>query len=153
RGANPMQRMARMMVFGPRGANGFAKEYADGLMLTFSQRPDVLARGSKSAAGEGALQAEPVIEALRGWLTPDADVVGYIGVGALVSATRQVAASFPGMSVQLPDIPLGIEPVAFSLEVQDGRVETATMVPTAVIGAIRQVYEAATAPPEEDIER
>ena len=83
---------------------------------------------------------------------PDADLVGYVGVGALVSVARQAVASFPGMSVQLPDIPPGIEPVAFSLEVQDGRVETATMVPTAVIAAIKEVYEAATAPPDPDAE-
>ena len=150
RAANPMQRMARMMVFGPRGANGFAKAFGDGLMLTFSQRPDVLARGSKAAEGGEALQGQPVIEALQSWLTPDPDVVGYLGIGPLVGAVRQAAAGFPGMSLQLPDIPPGIEPVAFSLEVQDGRVETATMVPTAVIGAIREIYEAATAPPPEE---
>ena len=152
RASNPMQRMARMMVFGPRGANGFAKDFPDGLLLTFSQRPDVLARGTKATAGTDTLQAEPVIDALRGWLSPDADVVGYIGVGSLVSVARQAAASFPGMSVQLPDIAPGIEPIAFSLEVQDGRVETATMVPTAVIAAMREVYEAATAPADPDAE-
>ena len=152
RATNPMQRMARMMVFGPRGPNGFAKDFPDGLLLTFSQRPDVLARGTKAAGGVEALQSEPVVEALRAWIAPDADLVGYVGVGALVSVARQAVASFPGMSVQLPDIPPGIEPVAFSLEVQDGRVETATMVPTAVIAAIKEVYEAATAPPDPDAE-
>jgi hypothetical protein len=150
RGANPMQRMARMMVFGPRGANGFAKDFPDGLMLTFSQRPDVLERGTRAAKGEGTLESDAVVEALRAWITPDADVVGYLGVGSLVSVARQAASSFPGMSIELPDIPPGIEPIAFSLEVQDGRVETATMVPTAVIAAMREVYEAATAPPEDD---
>ena len=58
-----MQRMARTMVFGPRGPHGFAKEMPGGLLVTFSQRPDVLQRGIRAAEGKETLEAEPVIEA------------------------------------------------------------------------------------------
>jgi hypothetical protein len=150
RGIDPMQRMARTMVFGPRGPHGFAKEMPGGLLVTFSQRPDVLQRGLRAAEGKDTLEAEPVIEALRPWIAPDADIVGYVGVGSLLSVVRQAANSFPGMGLQLPDAPPSLEPVAFSVEVQDGRVETATMVPTGVIGVITEAYRASQVPDEEE---
>jgi hypothetical protein len=150
RGIDPMQRMARTMVFGPRGPHGFAKEMPGGLLVTFSQRPDVLQRGMRAAEGKETLEAEPVIEALRAWIAPDADIVGYVGVGSLLSVVRQAANSFPGMSLQLPDAPPSLEPIAFSVEVQDGHVETATMVPTGVIGVITEAYKASRVPEEEE---
>lgn len=150
RGIDPMQRMARTMVFGPRGPHGFAKEMPGGLLVTFSQRPDVLQRGIRAAEGKETLEAEPVIEALRSWIAPDADIVGYVGVGSLLSVVRQAANSFPGMSLQLPDAPPSLEPIAFSVEVQDGRVETATMVPTGVIGVITEAYKASQVPEDEE---
>lgn len=150
RGPDPMQRMARSMVFGPRGPNGFVKEMPGGLLVTFSQRPDVLQRGMRAAEGKETLESQPVIEALHAWITPDADIVGYMGVGSLLSVVRQAANSFPGMSLQLPDAPPSLEPVAFSVEVQDGRVETATMVPTGVIGVISEAWRASQAPEGED---
>jgi hypothetical protein len=150
RGIDPMQRMARTMVFGPRGPHGFAKEMPGGLLVTFSQRPDVLQRGIRASEGKETLEAEPVIEALRAWIAPDADIVGYVGVGSLLSVVRQAANSFPGMGLQLPDAPPSLEPIAFSVEVQDGRVETATMVPTGVIGVITEAYRASQVPEEEE---
>ncbi|NBV63963.1 MAG: hypothetical protein EBR71_05735 [Planctomycetes bacterium] len=144
---NPMQRLARMMVFGPRGPMGFAKSFPDGMLVTFSQRPDVLARGIKVAEGGDSLQKDAVITALQGWLTPDPDVVAYVGIGSLLNVVRQAASSFPGMGVELPDAPPGIEPIALSLEVQNGRVETATMVPTAVMGVLVELYKLQTQSP------
>jgi hypothetical protein len=150
RGIDPMQRMARTMIFGPRGPHGFAKEMSGGLLVTFSQRPDVLQRGMRAAEGKDTLETEPVIEALRAWIAPDADIVGYVGVGSLLSVVRQAANSFPGMSLQLPDAPPSLEPIAFSVEVQDGHVETSTMVPTGVIGVITEAYKASQVPEEEE---
>jgi hypothetical protein len=150
RGIDPMQRMARAMVFGPRGPHGFVKEMPGGLLMTFSQRPDVLQRGMRGAEGKDTLEAEPVVEALRAWIAPDADIVGFVGVGSLLSVVRQAANSFPGMSLQLPDAPPSLEPVAFSVEVQDGRVETATMVPTPVIGVVVEAWRASQVPEGEE---
>ena len=147
RAANPMQRLARMLVFGPRGPMGFAKTFPDGMLVTFSQRPDVLARGIKVAEGGESLQKDAVITALQGWLTPDPDVVAYVGVGSVLNVVRQAASSFPGAGVELPDAPPGIEPIALSLEVQNGRVETATMVPTAVMGVFVELYKLQTRAP------
>jgi hypothetical protein len=150
KGLDPMQRMARSIVFGPRGPHGFAKEMPGGLVVTFSQRPDVLQRAIRGAEGRDTLQGEPVIEALGAWIAPQSDLVGYVGVGSLLSMVRQAANSFPGMSLQIPDAPPSLEPVAFSVEVQDGRVETGTMVPSAVIGVISEAYRSARAAEGED---
>jgi hypothetical protein len=150
KGMDPMQRMARAMVFGPRGPHGFAKEMPGGLVITFSQRPDVLQRSIRGAEGRETLQAEPVIEALGPWIAPESDIVGYVGVGSLLSMVRQAANSFPGMSLRIPDAPPSLEPVAFSVEVQDGRVETGTMIPTAVIGVISDAYRSSQAIEGED---
>jgi hypothetical protein len=54
------------------------------------------------------------------------------------------------MSLQLPDAPPSLEPVAFSVEVQDGRVETATMVPTPVIGVVVEAWRASQVPEGEE---
>jgi hypothetical protein len=136
-----------MLVFGPRGPMGFAKSFPDGMLVTFSQRPDVLARGIKVAEGGDSLQKDAVITALQGWLTRDPDVVAYVGIGSLLNVVRQAASSFPGAGVELPDAPPGIEPIALSLEVQNGRVETATMVPTAVMGVLVELYKLQTQSP------
>jgi hypothetical protein len=149
---DPMQRMARSMVFGPRGPSGFVKELEGGLLVTFSQRPDVLQRGMRAAGGVDTIEDEPIIEALRPWLTPDADIMGFVGVGSLLGAVRQAANSFPGMSLQLPDAPPNLEPLAFSMEAQDGRVETATMIPTPVIGVMVEAWRAANEPEDDRLE-
>jgi hypothetical protein len=61
---------------------------------------------------------------------------------------RQAASSFPGGGIELPDAPPGLEPVAFAMQVQDSRVETATMVPSGVIGVMAELYRIRTQPPE-----
>jgi len=152
RNADPMQRLARMMVFGPRGPMGFAKTFPDGMLVTFSQRPDVLQRGITLTEGAESLQADPVIVALRAWLSPDPDMVAYVGVGSLLNVVRQAARSFPGAGIELPDAPPGMEPIAISIEVQDGHVETATMMPTAVIGVLAELYRMQTRQQDERLD-
>ena len=47
-------------------------------------------------------------------------------------------------------MPPTLEPVAFAMQVQDARVETATMVPSGVIGVMVELYRIRTQPPEAD---
>jgi hypothetical protein len=147
---NPSRRLMQSMVFGPRGATGFVKTFPDGLLVTFSQRPDVLKRCIEAAEGGKALEASPTITALRGWLLPKPDVEAYLGVGSLLAVARQAVASLPGGGFELPDAPPGLEPVAFAMQVQDARVETATMVPSGVIGVMAELYRIRAQPPEGD---
>jgi len=146
---NPMRRMAQSLVFGPRGATGFVKTFPDGMLITFSQRPDVLKRCVETIEGGPSLESSPAIAALRAWLLPGPDVEAYVGVGSLLSVVRQAAASFPGGGLELPDAPPNLEPVAFAMQVQDARVETATMVPAGVVGVMAELYRIRTRPTEE----
>ncbi len=134
RKANPMQRMARSLVFGPKGPNGFVKTFPDGVFVTFSQRPDVLEKAAKTAAGANSLETDPVITALRAWMMPKPDALAFIGVGSLLNVVRQAANMFPVGGFELPDAPPDLEPIAFALCVNGGKIETSTMIPTNVIG-------------------
>lgn len=145
---NPMRRMMQSLVFGPRGSMGFVKAFPEGLLVTFSQRPDVLKRCTEAIEGGKRLEGNATITALRGWLLPDPDVEAYVGVGSLIGVVRQAAASLPGGGFELPDVPPTLEPVAFAMQVQDARVETATMVPSGVIGVMVELYRIRTQPPE-----
>ena len=146
---NPMRRMTQTLVFGPRGATGFVKTFPDGMLVTFSQRPDVLKRCIQTIEGGASLEGSPAIAALRTWLLPRPDVEAYVGVGSLLAVVRQAASSLPGGGLELPDAPPTLEPVAFAMQVQDARVETATMVPSGVIGVMAELYRIRTRPSEE----
>ncbi len=127
-----MQQMARQMVLGPRGFNGFVRLFPDGMLVTFSQRTDVLGRGTEAAQGKDVLAGEGVTKALQPWLIPGADVEGYVGVGPIIKMVSAALAMF-GMADAPIQVPATLEPVAFALEVDKGRVETAAMIPTGVL--------------------
>jgi len=150
-----MQRLGRMLVFGPRGPMGFAKAFPDGVLVTFSQRPDVLKRCVDTIEGGGGLESDPVIAALRGWTLADPDAEVFVGVGSLFRVLRQAAGSVPGMSIELPDVAPSVEPVAMAMSVRDGRSESAVMVPAAVIGVMVEAWSLRMRPEDpgqEDVE-
>ena len=67
----------------------------------------------------------------------------FDGIGQITVKEKVIDA----VLARLPDAPPGIEPIALSLEVQNGRVETATMVPTAVMGVFVELYKLQTRAP------
>ncbi|MBL9120700.1 MAG: hypothetical protein JNL80_12395 [Phycisphaerae bacterium] len=135
-----MRRMITQGIYGSRGLVGFVKRQQDGVTMTFSQRADVLDRATKTASGAPSLSGDPVIGAYREWLIdrPDkgrADVELYIGVGQFGKLFKQVLTLVPGGDqMQAPDIPTSVEPVAFALEVDSGAIESATVIPSGVLG-------------------
>jgi hypothetical protein len=133
RRVNPMERMLRTIVYGPKGPNGFVKSSPDGVLVTFSQRPDVLERAVAVTGDGNSLQREATITALRSWLMPRPDAVAFVGVGSLLNVVRQAASAFPGAGIEIPDAPPSLEPIAFGMAVDGGRIETATMIPAGVI--------------------
>jgi hypothetical protein len=150
-----MQRLGRMLVFGQRGPMGFAKAFPDGVLVTFSQRPDVLKRCVDTIEGGGGLESDPVIGALRNWTLADPDAEVFVGVGSLFRVLRQAAGSVPGMSIELPDVAPSVEPVAMAMSVRDGRSESAVMVPAAVIGVMVEAWSLRMRPEDpgqEDVE-
>jgi hypothetical protein len=144
-----MQRLGRMLVFGPRGPMGFAKTFPDGMLITFSQRPDVLKRCVDTIESGTGLEGDPVIAALRGWTLPEPDAEAFVGVGSLVRVLRQAAGSVPGMSIELPDVAPSVEPLAMAMRVRDGRSESAVMVPAAVIGVMVEAWSLRMQPDDE----
>lgn len=141
--ANPvdlsMVRMLTQAIYGSRGLVGFVKRQQDGVVMTFSQRADVLERTTKTAGGAASLASDATIAAYREWLIdrPDlgrADVEIYVGLGQFGKLIKQVMTLVPG-GAQAPviDIPTSIEPLAFAIEVDKGTVETAAVVPSGAL--------------------
>ena len=130
-----MRGLFRQALFGPRGLHGFAKVTPKGLVMTFSQRPDVLARALEAEAGGASMADDPVIESLAPWLVRGAQVSGFVSVGQILKIARQMADAFGG-GMDLPSIPTKSPPVAFAFKATPSEVETALMIPTAVLGAL-----------------
>ena len=137
---NPMERIVRSLIYGPKGPNGFVKTFPDGLYVTFSQRPDVLEKATNCATGANSLEGDAVLRALRGWMMPRPDALAFVGVGSLLNVVRQAASAFPMGIMEIPDAPPDLEPIAFGLSVNGGHIETSTMVPTNVIGVAVTAY-------------
>lgn len=125
-------RLAKQAMVGSRGLHGLAVEVPGGLVVTFSQRPDVLERAMKAASGtEPALGSEAGVAAYAPWLIPDADAVLFIGLGELMAAAQQMAAAMPGdaaAAIPLPDGP--VEPIAGAMRSRDRSWEAALVLPS-----------------------
>ena len=130
-----MQKMINGMVFGSRGMQGLAKQIPDGLVLTFSQRPDVFQHALDAASGGEGLSSDSVITAMRGWMLKDSDVEAFIDIGRIGKLVNQIAKIIPGASQMTMPIPESMPPIGFSMSVGDSRVETATILPSEIIGA------------------
>ncbi len=136
RPALDIERVSRQFIFGSRGIHGLARQTSDSVVVTFSQRPDVLGRALESAQGPNSLASDPVVESIEEWLPADRDVEAMIGVGRVVNLGSQIASSFVSaeeVRALVPEIEADAEPVAFALSVDEGRVRTVVVVPAAVL--------------------
>ncbi len=134
-----VRRAISQAIFGSRGFVGFVKRAPGGIAMTFSQRADVLDRAMKIGTVPGAngksLAEDGTLKSYRSWLIEKADVEGYIGVGQFGKMLQQLAAMVPGGDqATLPQIPTSVEPVAFAMEIDQGTVETALVMPSGVLG-------------------
>jgi hypothetical protein len=131
--------LATQAIFGNRGMHGFARAGSGGLVVTYSQRPDVLTRATDAQAGRGATLADDaVVKSMMQWMVAKPDVVGFLGLGQLLKAARQIAGSFGGGADMLPPVPSRAEPIGVALDVRGGRIEGAVVVPTAVLAAMAE---------------
>jgi hypothetical protein len=131
-----MRRTFRRMVFGRRGFHGFAKTTPGSLVVTFSQRPDVLASGLAASRGDAPLAGNPTVAAMRGWMLEDPDIEGFVGVGELGALLRQLVTMVPFEVGEIPMIDEGTEPVGFSVEVDDHAIEGALVIPASVLAVL-----------------
>lgn len=136
-GPEASDRLVKQLVLGTRGLHGFAREVPGALVVTYSQRTDVLGRATAAATGQAqAMGAGGVVRAMSPWLVPGADAVAFVGVGELLAAARQVAGALPGGAAEMvPEVAAGLEPVGFAVRSKDATWEGALVVPSGVLGA------------------
>ncbi len=130
-----MQQLMRQAFFGGRGMHGFVKVLPDAVVVTFSQRPDVLARALAAATGGESLKDESVLVSMRPWLVPGAQCELFVSAGQILKVVRQLASTFGGGSMPLPTIAAKSAPVAFALRVDPRACELGVMIPTATLSA------------------
>lgn len=131
-----MQQLARQAMFGSRGMHGFVKILPSAVVITLSQRPDVLARAIAAARGGESLSADSVLVSMRPWIIPGAQIEAFISVGQILKVVRQLAQTFGGGGMQLPSIPTKSPPIAFAFRVSPQSAEAAAMIPTATLAAV-----------------
>ncbi|MCH2161705.1 MAG: hypothetical protein MK085_07500 [Phycisphaerales bacterium] len=131
-----MQNMINGLIFGPKGMQGLARTVPDGLVVTFSRRPDVLDRATSAATGGDSLASDSVISAMRGWFITNPDMEMFIDMGEIGKLISQMMKVIPGGGGMVVQIPEDMPPIGVALGVDKGRVSTAVVVPSEVIGAI-----------------
>jgi len=121
-----------------------------GVVATFSQRPDVFGRAMEAAAGTRSLAGDPTVQSIEEWLPESRDVEAMIGVGTLARLAGQIASSFISeeqAKALVPEVDVDAEPVAIAADLGDGRVRSVVVVPAAVLKiAARAGVERATRP-------
>lgn len=131
-----MQQLMRQAFFGGRGMHGFVKVLPSAVVVTFSQRPDVLARALAAANGGESLKDESVLVSMRPWLVPGAQCELFISAGQILKVVRQLAATFGGAGMPLPTIAAKSAPVAIALRIDPRAAEFGVMIPTATLAAV-----------------
>ena len=131
-----MQQMIRQASFGSRGMHGFVKVLPSAVIVTFSQRPDVLSRALAAASGGESLKDDTVLASMRPFMVRGAQVEGFISVGQILKVVRQLAQTFGGAGLQLPTIPSKSPPIALGFRVSPTAAEGAVMIPTATLAAV-----------------
>ena len=133
-----LQLTIEKMMFGPRGLKGLGRVVGGGYVMTFSRRPDVLARAVEAGTTAPGLDADPTLTSMRSWLPANPDVEMFIDVGQLGRLARQVASLVPGADGLVPELPTDMPPIGFGLAFgpADGeaRLEWAMVVPSEVVG-------------------
>ena len=131
--AQALQETIESLVFGRRGFHGLVGTARDLMIVTFSQRPDVFARVLQIGGEARALNENAMVRSIRTWLPPDADLEVFIGVGEIGRLLGQLANNPLLSGLEIPQIDPRTRPVAFGMSVQDGRIETAVVIPADVL--------------------
>lgn len=130
------ERLIKQFIFGSRGLNGLIRPSTDGVVVTFSQRPDVFARAVEASQGSKTLAGDATVQSIEEWLPAQRDVELMIGLGQLVALGRQIASSFVSeeqIKATVPEVDKGAEPVAVTVDVGEGRVRSVVVLPAAVL--------------------
>jgi hypothetical protein len=133
---DPIRQLLRTTMFGRRGINGFVGAVEDGLILTFSQRPDVYAAAIKARREGPSLADDPVLAEMRTWLPPDCDFEMYVALGQFSRMINQFAGVFGLGAGTIPEIDPATHPIALAADHQNGTIETGLVIPADVLALI-----------------
>ena len=131
-----MENMINGLIFGPKGMQGLARTVSDGMVVTFSRRPDVLDRATSGATGGPSLASDPVISAMRGWFIDNPDMELFIDVGRIGKLANQMMKVIPGGGGMAISIPEEMPPIGVAMGVDQGNVSMSMVIPSEVIGAM-----------------
>ncbi|MBL9140814.1 MAG: hypothetical protein JNK53_03005, partial [Phycisphaerae bacterium] len=128
-------RLTKQIVVGSRGLHGFVADVPGGLVVTMSQRPDVIERATKAASQPAAsLGAQGTIASYTPWLMNDPDAVVFLGLGEVMRALQQVASAMPGGAADVLPVPTTpVEPIALAVRGRDGTWEGALVLPSTAL--------------------
>lgn len=136
------EQMAAQFMFGAAGWRGFVAQTDEALLMTFSQRPQVL-EAALAASNPGKLDPKSglaglsAIKVMHKWMPPHIDIEFYLGVGQIGQLLKQITAAIGGMAqIQLPELDSSLPPIGFAADVNDRGLETATIVPAGVLAVI-----------------
>lgn len=133
-----MQLMVRKAIFGSKGMNGFVKVLPGAVVITFSQRPDVLARALAAVGAERSLRDDAVIKSMRPWLIDGAQLEAFVSVGQILKLVGGLAEAFGGGGGAIPSLSTKAPPIAVAFRLDKGAAEAAVMIPTPVLAVIAE---------------
>lgn len=140
-GGDMMAMMARSLVFGQR-QRGFVASTDHAVVITFSQRPAVLAAAMKSAEGNGpSLADDTVLTAVRQWMGAPSPIELYIHLGQLNKFAVTVAKSFGQGNMQLPELDPKGPPIGVHIGAADHGLTHTLALPAPVLADILREFE------------
>lgn len=131
-----MRQFARQAIFGTRGMHGFFKSTPTSVVITFSQRPDVLGRAIGAAQGGSSLCDDSVLKSMQEWMIPGAQIEAFVSIGQIVKLARNLADAFGAGGMEMPSIPTKSAPIAIAFRWLPGNGEFAMMIPTPVLAGV-----------------
>ncbi|MBC23383.1 MAG: hypothetical protein CMJ32_05640 [Phycisphaerae bacterium] len=134
---NPgFDKMIRTMMTGSRGTKGLVKAVGNEVVITFSQRPDVLNAAVAAAGGGENLAQYGVIKAMSSWLIDDPDMTIFIDIGQIGKLVNQVSSMIPGLGDSMFKMPPGLEPVGMAMDIDGGAMRFSMVLPSSILGLI-----------------
>ncbi|MSR41512.1 MAG: hypothetical protein EXS10_06380 [Phycisphaerales bacterium] len=143
-------RLGMQFVVGVRGLVGLAAATEGGVVVTFSQRPDVFGRALAAgvAAGDAPLSEDATLRSMEEWMPPKRDIEVFFGVGRLAmlasSVMKGLGSAFGGdgaaSAISIPTPDPALEPLAMSLEIGANRLDGSMVLPAGVLKYFAAMY-------------
>jgi hypothetical protein len=152
-GGDMMIAMARSAVFG-QNQRGFLTTAKNAVVMTFSQRPAVLAAALKAVNGDGdTLAGDDVLAAVRQWMGEQAPAEVFISLGQLNKFAVNAARSFGPMTqdMVLPELDPNGPPIALTFGVGERSMTSALALPAPLLADILREFERAFRPFNPDV--